>query len=272
MPNVSSGTSTDSVVDSIRRAVSEVFSQALSSSWSAALDTEQAPEGEGNRLCFRLTASGGLSGDAVIQLQTSDALLLAQRFLAEPVDPSSEFDSGRKEAIEELLRQVAGVAATALGARFGEVKLALSAIESPPWPGTMVALVASDPSVAKLRMELRLSAEFLASLASQPGDRASAAASLPPAGDSGEGESEFDRLLGVNLDVSLRFGQSSLTLREVLELGPSSVIELDRHVDEPVDLLVDDLVLARGEVVIVDGNYGIRITEVAEPRARIERV
>ena len=68
----------------------------------------------------------------------------------------------------------------------------------------------------------------------------------------------------------LRFGQRSLTLREVLDLKCGSVIELDRRVDEPVELLLDGRVIARGNAAIVDGNYGLQITEVlqTEPSAR----
>ena len=70
--------------------------------------------------------------------------------------------------------------------------------------------------------------------------------------------------MDVELNVSLRFGQRQLPLREVLELGSGSVVELDRMVDEPVELLLDGKLVARGEAVIVDGNYGLRITEIPQ--------
>ena len=74
-------------------------------------------------------------------------------------------------------------------------------------------------------------------------------------------------VMDVELNVSLRFGQRQLPLREVLELASGSVIELDRKVDDPVELLLDGKVIARGEAVIVDGNYGLRVTEVPQPIA-----
>jgi flagellar motor switch protein FliN len=84
------------------------------------------------------------------------------------------------------------------------------------------------------------------------------------------GPSNLGLLLDVELNVLLRFGQRSLTLREVLDLKCGSVIELDRRVDEPVELLLDGRVIARGNAAIVDGNYGLQITEVlqTEPPAR----
>jgi flagellar motor switch protein FliN/FliY len=74
-------------------------------------------------------------------------------------------------------------------------------------------------------------------------------------------------VMDVELNVSLRFGQRQMPLREVLELATGSVIELDRQVDDPVELLLDGKVIARGEAVIVDGNYGLRVTEIPEPIA-----
>jgi len=81
-----------------------------------------------------------------------------------------------------------------------------------------------------------------------------------------------DLLLDVELEASLRFGSCEMSLNEVLELGPGDVVELDRHLTEPVDLLVGDKIVARGEVVLVNGNFGLRVHEVAEPKQCLETV
>jgi flagellar motor switch protein FliN/FliY len=81
-----------------------------------------------------------------------------------------------------------------------------------------------------------------------------------------------DSLLDIELEASLRFGSRELLLSDVLELGPGDVVSLDRHVQDPVDLLVGDKIVARGEVVLVNGNFGLRVTEVAEPRRRLETI
>jgi flagellar motor switch protein FliN/FliY len=72
-------------------------------------------------------------------------------------------------------------------------------------------------------------------------------------------------VMDVELNVTLRFGQRQLTLREVLELTSGSVVELDRQVEEPVELLLEGKVIAKGEAVVIDGNYGLRVTEVSQP-------
>lgn len=79
-------------------------------------------------------------------------------------------------------------------------------------------------------------------------------------------------LCDIELDASLQFGSREMPLREVLELGPGDVIELDRHVTEPVDLVIGDRIVARGEVVIVSGNFALRVTEVATPQLRLESI
>lgn len=82
----------------------------------------------------------------------------------------------------------------------------------------------------------------------------------------------MELLLDVELEAALRFGCRELPLGEILDLGAGDVIELDRHVADPVDLLVGDRIVARGEVVLVNGSFGLRVTEVATPRKRLESI
>jgi flagellar motor switch protein FliN/FliY len=78
----------------------------------------------------------------------------------------------------------------------------------------------------------------------------------------------LDAVLDVDLPLVVRFGRAVMPLRALADLGPGSVIDMGRSPDEPVDLLVGDRLIARGEVVIVGGNYGVRITELAATRAQ----
>jgi flagellar motor switch protein FliN len=74
----------------------------------------------------------------------------------------------------------------------------------------------------------------------------------------------FRRLHPVPVEVAVVLGKRRMTMREVLELGPGSTIELDRPAGAPVDLLVNDHLIARGEVVVLDDDFGLRITEIVE--------
>lgn len=86
------------------------------------------------------------------------------------------------------------------------------------------------------------------------------------------GGSAMSLLYDIELDATLQFGSREMPLREVLALGPGDVVELDRHVSEPVDLVVGDRIVARGEVVVASGNFALRITEVAAPQLRLESI
>jgi flagellar motor switch protein FliN/FliY len=79
----------------------------------------------------------------------------------------------------------------------------------------------------------------------------------------------LDLLLDVALPVSVSFGKTSLQIREVLKLNTGSVVELDRLVSEPVEVIVNNCVIARGEVVVVDGNYGVRVIHLASRADRL---
>ena len=86
---------------------------------------------------------------------------------------------------------------------------------------------------------------------------------------SGASQQNIDMLLDIDLDVSIELGQSMLSIKRILELAPGSIVELDRMAGEPVDLLVNNKVVARGEVVVIDENFGIRIVSLVSPEERI---
>jgi flagellar motor switch protein FliN/FliY len=82
-------------------------------------------------------------------------------------------------------------------------------------------------------------------------------------------DSKLDVLLDIELPVTLRFGRTQMLLGDVIALGTGSVIEFDRAVDEPVEVLVNGRVVARGEAVMVQGNYGVRVSEIISRRERL---
>ena len=82
----------------------------------------------------------------------------------------------------------------------------------------------------------------------------------------------LELLLDVELEATLRFGCRELPLGEILEMGSGDVVQLDRHISDPADLIVGDKIVARGQVVLVNGNFGLRVTEIAAPRNRLESI
>jgi flagellar motor switch protein FliN len=88
-------------------------------------------------------------------------------------------------------------------------------------------------------------------------------------GSRANGAWNIELLLDVELPISVSFGQTEMVLKDVLKLGTGSVIELDQSVNDPVSIIVNRKRIAKGEVVMVDGNYGVRILEVESTADRI---
>jgi len=91
------------------------------------------------------------------------------------------------------------------------------------------------------------------------------ATAKPPAG----APDNLEIILDIELPLTVRFGRTEMSLQSLTRVGPGSVIDLDRSPDEPVEVLINDKVIARGEVVVVAGNYGVRITEITSAADRI---
>ena len=83
-------------------------------------------------------------------------------------------------------------------------------------------------------------------------------------------ESALGLILDVEVPITVRFGEKQMSLDEVLKLGQGSYIQLDKVVDDPVELFVNKKLLATGEVVVVDGHYAIRITQIVSRADRIQ--
>lgn len=75
-------------------------------------------------------------------------------------------------------------------------------------------------------------------------------------------QNTMDLLLDVHLELSVELGRAKMPVKEVLQLGPGAVVELNKLGGEPVDILVNGRPIARGEVVVVDENFGVRVTEI----------
>ncbi len=82
--------------------------------------------------------------------------------------------------------------------------------------------------------------------------------------------SNLDLILGINLEVKVELGRTQMKVKDILELGSGSVIELDKLAGEPVELFVNDHLFAKGEVIVIDENFGIRITDIVNVERRID--
>ena len=86
------------------------------------------------------------------------------------------------------------------------------------------------------------------------------------------GENSLELLMNVRLKVSVELGRTEMLVKDILDLGPGSVIELNKLAGEPIDILANGTLIAKGEVVVVDENFGVRITSLVSPEERLQSV
>ncbi|NUM87587.1 MAG: flagellar motor switch protein FliN [Bdellovibrionales bacterium] len=89
---------------------------------------------------------------------------------------------------------------------------------------------------------------------------------------SGDEVHNLDFILDIPLRVSVELGRTKIMVRDLLQLGQGSVVELSKYAGEPLELLVNDKLIARGEVVIVNEKFGLRLTDIISPVERIEQL
>jgi flagellar motor switch protein FliN/FliY len=229
-----------------------------------------------NYLSVQFEAAQRLSGNQGFVLPEKDAVRLAQLLLGEAEDDSVGMSDDHRDALGELFRQFAGAAASALkGLAGGEVSFKWLGLNPfPGEPGARAGIQWTRPGLTPFTLVAELSAALVAALSpitpppaqtfELPAPSPPLAASLPSR------DPKLELLMDVELDVTLRFGERQMVLRDILDLSAGSVVELNQNVQDPVELLVGKKVIARGEVVVVDGNYGLRVLEIISPTERIE--
>jgi len=244
-------------------AATALFSQALAGEPQLA-ESLPKPLGAGS-FGFVATVSGDESGRFAVVL---DGTILDAPLMGEGMD--------QKAGWAELLREVAESASGELLAATGK-KCRIENFEPTPGESKIsraFQLKAGDKTWTILvRDEVRAPQAPRPEAAKQPATKPSVPPVPPPPSASGPALSPgVELLLDVELDAALRFGCREMPLAEILDLGPGDVVQLDRHIADPVDLIVGDKIVARGEVVLINGNFGLRVTEVAAPRKRLESI
>ncbi|GID25079.1 flagellar motor switch protein FliN [Paractinoplanes brasiliensis] len=135
------------------------------------------------------------------------------------------------------------------------------------------AIAAKDDAVAVPLVEgSAIRAVLALALSPWPSDFAGGGnvARREPAAPAAQLRGGLDMLHDVEMEVSAELGRTRMSVRELLSLSPGAIVELDRAAGSPADLLVNGRLIARGEVVVVDENFGIRVTEIVAPGAERE--
>jgi flagellar motor switch protein FliN len=242
-------------------AFAESFSTSLNEAtgtpWPLELvDSPKPPTIKETPIHFRLTVAGAIHGECFVEIYEPQVAALVAK-IAKPPASATQEDHG--DTLATVISSAAVALAASLESEYGVLTVKVDRVAGLAFGGMFVVPLATPSDAPVL---LYFDGQLLDALSSGKSGASQSSASKP-----GFDPHNLKLVMDVELNVSLRFGQCQLPLRDVLELGSGSVIELDRMVDEPVELFLDGKLIARGEAVIVDGNYGLRVTEIPQPVA-----
>jgi flagellar motor switch protein FliN/FliY len=252
-------TTNDGAIDfgaSFAASLAAAVTTATGSAWPLeALRTPDPTSNAGTPIHFRLTAEGGLSGECFIEFYEPQVSELVAKLLKETI---VELSDDNLEVLSKVIATAANSLAASLAEKFGTLRFKVDRAAGLAFGGMYVVPLAASSNAENVQVLLYFPGQLLECLSAGTEEARSATeAAISP--------NNLKLVMDVELNVSLRFGQRQMALREVLELGSGSVIELDRMVDDPVELYLDGKLIARGEAVVVDGNYGLRVTEIPQP-------
>jgi len=229
---------------------------------------------EASRAWALFSPPAGLMGEIGFSVSPSDALVLSGLVLGKTPEESAGMDR-RDDLVAEFFRGVIEAAASALGPKTTErVEFQSRGTEPPSWQAASgFRLEVHGPNTPPLEVWIAWDEGFAQSatqlLAGSSPEESEVAPRPNPAS---LGEDNIGLFLDIELEASLRFGEREMMLREILNLNSGSIIELNRRVNEPVELLVRGKVVAKGEVVVVDGNYALRVTQIVNQADRMSSI
>jgi flagellar motor switch protein FliN/FliY len=240
----------------------------------------------------------GLRGGSTFIFRQEDACKIGGTMVGDPA--ASEFSDMVADAFKEVMSTVLGNLSTTLAKAAGgpvsnsqlDVEATVSAAEP------LSAALAGDEGLVLLSYDMKVGdllqgqcwqmismplAETMEVLAAPNRAAAPEKKSAPPQMKAAPVEfdslteetpalapSNLDLIMDIGLDIRVELGRSHLKIRDILKLGSGSVVELDKLAGEPVDLLVNDVTFAKGEVVVIDENFGVRVTDILSLQDRIK--
>ena len=248
------------LAEAVRSAVTGRSGQSWEGHMTLPPEAEAAGDSTVERVSLLLELQGGLAGRLYLDLERSGVdMLLADRKGVLPEDAPRAWLETVTSSTSSLAR--------GLSSLFRETTVKDCQLAAVPAQAAFMGLIAMRAADdRRSAVEIRIDEDLRASLRRAPQRDLAGPVSRGGTREEFEdpGGAKLHRVIDVPLHVTLRFGQRQLTLRELLDLSTGSLVELDRQVEEPVELMLGERIVARGEVVIVDGNYGMRVTEVVE--------
>jgi len=234
---------------------------------------------DGNPLIWEIGINLTPSGQIFLCVSREHAISLGNRILSAAGLEDSD-DQTIQDTFKEAIDQAFGGLAREMTGKLGkEVTASSSKLTNTAVPAkaswNRLELIFGDNQ--PVAISIGFIEELVQKLAAKStGTAVTAAPELASAASAGGGggagaikSQTLDLLLDVELPISVSFGRAHLPLKEVMKLTTGSIVELNRTISEPVDIIVNNCVIARGEVVVVEGNFGVRIQEVISRQERL---
>jgi flagellar motor switch protein FliN/FliY len=228
----------------------------------------------GNALHWHQTWLGA-PGDLWLIATEADWAAVGRRILLSAGLEDGDPDSIKSTYLETLGQALSGLA-QALSGRLGrEVtpaggkEVSLSSSPSAIWSCAEMKLAPDAVTIYVGVEKTLLDAIAESGSASQLPEATTSTPIRPEDPPAPEKSRTFDLLLDVELPVSVSFGRAQVQLKDVLKLTTGSIVELNRSIAEPVEVIVNNCVIARGEVVVIEGNFGVRIQQVVSRQERL---
>jgi len=268
-----SGADKNPVLGAFLENLAEAWTQLLNGVHSGSCTVQIQEEAEAHfgeaavRLVLKL--EGALSGSAVLEMSEADSSVLTAQLAQRSADGAQV--PGQSVSVAGLLSQTIALAAKKTRATHGKTLVTVSSGDAPVWrPSHALSLITDAPNCAAFAVRILLSEAIVApSPSAMPAE--APVQNTSPAREALQ-QANLDRILEVALELKIQFGRRVLPLVDLVELAAGSVIELDKRAQEPASLLLGGKVIARGEVVLSEGNYALRVTEICDVRQRLESV
>lgn len=232
--------------------------------------------------------------DAGLFFKTQDITYLANLMMMMDEDGKDELEEEDKDAIKELSAQMLAALTVPIEEKFGK-KVAFKVddimknenaalFQSDEYFAADLALSVGDKASSfRFFMDAELLTLFEGGEDDDLGepdfgqtfqfpDDEDDGGGLDFGGGGGSESPNLDMLKDIDIPISVKMGSTKMFLKDILSMGPGNIIELDESADEPVELVVNNKIIARGEVVIVDGYFGFRIKEIVSRAERLQKL
>ena len=271
--NISMGTAATTLFSLVNRKVEISTPVVTFATWDDIVEEYERP-----CVFIRIAYTTGLDGSNLLVLREQDVKIITDLMMGGEGDTGKDMmDDDDKDGLKEVFQSITGALATALGGheKLPHFSFAIADVSNVESEGSLSDFDTAsrfDVGIDSVKSELiMLTKNDL--LTHVPKDLKAPASTASGSKDVSLSDKEMRNigmLLDIGLSVKVRIGQKRMLLKDVISMDIGSVVELNQLASDPLEILVNDKIIGKGEVVVVDGNFAIQITEIGTKKERLE--